>query len=197
MKGEREELAIELLNAMSSHLKTVAGRFAFVQLRVSAEHLIRDECAAAAHSALRKRPYHVHMERISHAKKVDLLIVPYDNAKENFQEAILYEFKMVWPGGLKETTDKVRDDLDRLAHCDHAYAVAAYFAIEDGSGLAPYRKRALGFEDGLQRFIETLDRGKPVFPGQSFAFAHDEVRGQAQLLAWRAGTKSRADARTA
>ena len=95
-------LALSLLNEMDSQLRAVGDRLAFIQLRVSAESFVRNECAIAASRVVYDLNYHVHMEKKVQDKLVDILVVPVTDGIEDFQNAIQFEIKMAWPGGLRE-----------------------------------------------------------------------------------------------
>jgi hypothetical protein len=174
-----------LFRAMSKKLELSADRLAFVQARVSAEAFVRDECALAAHEFLPADRYHVLMEKMHKGKKVDLLIVPVKEGRENWDESYEFELKMAWPGGLKENVSGVKKDIDRLkSRRANAWALVLYFALDSAEGWMPYKPQKLNFEQGNQKFIEDIGHGQPYFAGDVFRFSHAGISGKDRLLAW-------------
>ena len=188
MRGSCEmvEMNSSLLAAMTERLKAASSRFAFVQARVSAETLVRDECALAAHEMLEGRGYRVHMEKEMEGKRADLMIVPVDdNRKEDRSHACLIETKMAWPGGIGECAAYVKTDLGALAGRDNAWVLVLYFAFDESLSWLPFGRREIPFERGLIKFLDMVGPDTPI-RGDIFSFAHDGVKGRACLLAWRA-----------
>lgn len=179
-------LALSLLKEMDSQLRAVADRLAFVQLRVSAESFVRDECAIAASRVVYNLHYHVHMEKKVQGKKVDILVVPVTDGVEDLKTAIQFELKMAWPGGLQQNASGIKKDLAALVGRDSAYAVALFFAFQKSPDWTPYRLSNIDFHEGLAQFIREVDVGEPVFSGEPFLIISSEAVGKGQLIAWHA-----------
>ena len=179
------ELDSSLLVLMTNQLKAASSRFAFVQARVSAESLVRDECALAIHEALKNKGYYILMEKNTNGKKVDLLIYPSQEDIEKKNHACLIELKMAWPRGHGECSGYVKHDLQALKGRKHAWSLVLYFAFSESLNWMPFAHRCADFEKGVREFIARVDAGDPLL-GPIFAFAHDGVRGKAQLMAWQA-----------
>ena len=179
-------LALSLLGEMDSQLRSIGDRLSFVQLRVSAESFVRNECAIAANRVVYDLPYHVHMEKKVQGKVVDILVVPATDGVEDFERAIQFELKMAWPGGLKGNASGIRKDLAALAGRDSAYAVALFFAFQKSPGWTPYRPSNIDFHEGLAQFIKEVAVGEPVFAGEPFPMISSEAVGRGQVIAWRA-----------
>ena len=187
MKVEQmQNLALSLLDEMDSQLRVAGDRLAFVQLRVSAESFVRNECAIAISRIVYELPYHVHMEKKVQGKIVDIIVVPVTEGKEDFKRAIQFELKMAWPGALQENASGVSKDLDALAGRDSAYAVALFFAFQKSPSWTPYKPSNIDFNRGLAQFIKEVDAGEPVFYGEPFLMISSEAVGRGQLVAWRA-----------
>lgn len=175
----------KILEAMTEQLKEHSSFFAFVQARVSAESLVRDTCALALHTIIGKDAYHVHMEKKVQGKKVDVIICPIKEKTECFEKACLLEFKMAWPGGLGECSHKVCGDLEALRGKHNAWSIVLFFAFSSANRWMPFGQRKFEFPEGLDEFIRRVDSGIPIM-GPIFQFEHEDVSGDAQLLAWRA-----------
>ena len=173
------DIAETLFSEMDSQLRSVSERLAFIQLRVSAESFVRNECAIAANRAVHDLHYHVHMEKKAQGKIVDLLVVLTTDGNEDFERAIQVELKMAWPGGLPENAIGVRNDLAALANRDSAYVVALFFGFERSPDWTPYGPRKIGFQDGLAQFINFVGEGEPVFAGEPFPIVSSEAIGRA------------------
>jgi hypothetical protein len=182
-----------LFQAMSKRIEDRAFDFAFVQARVSAESFVRNECALAASKSLNPDSYHVHMEKrtekILKKKTVDLLIVPIEDGKEQWNRAYEFELKMAWPGAPKGNAPEVKKDLARLRERrTSSWVLVLYFAIESSADWMPYKRCKADFQEGLERFICHLkeEEGEPIFKGNPFHFSDKGVSGDATLLAWKA-----------
>ena len=179
------ELDSSLLALMTNQLEAASSRFAFVQARVSAEALVRDECALAIHEALKDKGCHIHMEKNANGKKVDILIYPAQGDFEDKCNACLIELKMAWPRGHGECSRYVKHDLDALKGRKNAWSLVLYFAFSESLKWMPFAHVCADFEKGVREFIARVGYGDPLL-GPIFEFENDGVRGKAQLMAWQA-----------
>ena len=183
--SEIEELEAPLFFKMADQLKLDSDRLAFIQSRTAAEFFVRDECAFAAEQLLLDRPYRVLMELKIGDKKVDLVIVPVYDDKPVYDEALIYELKMAWPGTLEKNCRWVKQDLERLQATRHGWSLVLFFSLSSGPKWLPYVRECSSFDDRVAEFIDCMGTA-PTLKGSAFGMCYGDVAGRAQLLAWRA-----------
>jgi hypothetical protein len=115
-----EVLLESIFSAMYEQLRKSSSMLAFMQARVSAESLVRNECALAAFNFLNSERYHVHMEKRHKGKTVDSLIHEVESGTQEEEPTYQFETKMAWLGGLAEHPNGVRHDLAALRNRENA-----------------------------------------------------------------------------
>jgi hypothetical protein len=180
-------LAESLFNAMHEQLRKSSPMLAFVQARVSAESLVRNECALAAFNLLDREEYRVCIEKKYKGKFVDLLIHKVENGTQRKVPEYQFELKMAWPGSVVSNATGVRHDLDALQGRENAWALVLFFAFEKTDKGCPYQPARVSLEDGIRQFVDKLDAGEPTWKSSVFDMSFGNSVGKACLMAWPAG----------
>lgn len=182
-----------LLNTMGEELVSHSSEFAFIQLRMSAEHFIVPLCGFSVERALstvKPNQYHVYFEKklpLFRQGPVDLLLVPIaEDGVEDWNNPYCFEFKMVWLKGIRENISGIKKDIDKLGGYERGYAVAVLFSFDGGPLWVPYAHKG-----DMERLMKEVvaEIGIPVHEGQEYRIVSPEVEGKLKLLAWESGSR--------
>lgn len=177
-----------LFDAMGEELANHGSQFAFIQLRVSAEHFVVPLCGISAERVVRLlKPdqYHVYFEkRLPRFKQgpVDLVLVPItNNEQDDLDNAYCFEFKMVWAKSIQQNLSGVNKDIEKLSGYDRGFIIAVLFSFDRKLDWAPY-----SHEGDMERlFKETISGvGTPMYEGHKYSISNDEIAGKLKLVAW-------------
>jgi hypothetical protein len=166
-----EESGAWWMTAMTSGLQANVGLLATVLPRVSPEYAV---IAAAAGGLIAASGSDVVVE-IEHQRR-DLVV------KKN-GGVFWFEFKAFWSNGVKECTQGVLADLEKIRGQRDAFAVAFAYALSScPSGLTRRTPR------GLKETVEVAEAGigKATVVGDPIVIAWHDTVGSARLLAWAA-----------
>ena len=179
----------KIFHEMDVYLRSRSAYIAFLQLRVASEFNIVWQCGWAVHHALPTLnigEYHVYFEKKFSFGKADLVLVPVNSkGLEDLSNALISEFKIAWPGGIKECAGNIRNELYRSKGKNKGFVLAFLFAFEQTPSWTPYQPMKQDL-DGLEREIYKIVECEPFLKGAGFPMITEEAKGKGRLVAWKA-----------
>jgi len=179
-----------LFGAMGEELATYGSQFAFIQLRVSAEHFVVPLCGLSVERIVRLlKPdqYHVYFERKLPGFKqgpVDLVLIPIaNNGNDELDKAYCFEFKMAWFSGIQQNLSGINKDIEKLNGYNRGFIIAVLFSFDKKLSWAPYSHEG-DMEQLVRKVISSV--GLPIYEGHEYSISNHEVAGKLKLLAWSA-----------
>jgi hypothetical protein len=179
-----------LFDAMGKELANFGSEFAFVQLRVSAEHFVVPLFGLSVERVLcliKPDQYHIYFEKKFPRFKqgpVDLVLAPVvQDRKDDLNNAYCFEFKMVWLNGIRQNLSGINQDIRKLSGYDRGYVIGVLFSFDKKVAWAPY-----SHEGNILNLVKEVISGvsTPMYEGQVYSFSNHEVAGQFKLIAWAA-----------
>ena len=183
-----DENFTKIFHEMDVYLRSRSAYITFLQLRVASEFNIVWQCGWVIHNALPMLDigkYHVRFEKKHSSGRQDLLLVPLNlEGLEDKNNALIFEFKLAWPGGIGECSKQIRDARHRLKGKSKAFVLGLLFAFEQTPSWTPYQPRKQDL-DRLEREIYKKVECEPFVKGTPFPMISEEAKGKGRLVAWK------------